>query len=300
MTGPDAAMTNDDDRKGWTTQTMTTTSPPRTPRGPRSRFRRRVAGTVALGLGLLTAGGLYTAFAPQPQVAVAQGDSALLAKGQELYSTACITCHGANLQGVTDRGPSLIGVGDAATYFQVSTGRMPVARQEAQVSRKPPRAEFDPSTPEGAANLDALGAFIQANGGGPARPTATGEALRGENSARGGELFRLNCASCHNFTGRGGALSSGKYAPNLDVASETIIYTAMLSGPQNMPKFSDRQLTPTEKADIIAYVKSVSDNNNNPGGNALGGIGPVSEGLIAFIVGLAGLIGFALWLGAKS
>ncbi len=74
----------------------------------------------------------------------------------------------------------------------------------------------------------------------------------------------------------------------------------MLSGPQNMPKFSDRQLTPEEKADIIAYIKSVSDNNNNPGGNALGGIGPVSEGLIAFIVGLAGLIGVALWLGAKT
>jgi ubiquinol-cytochrome c reductase cytochrome c subunit len=74
----------------------------------------------------------------------------------------------------------------------------------------------------------------------------------------------------------------------------------MLSGPQNMPKFSDRQLTPDEKEDIIAYIKSVSDGNNNPGGNALGGIGPVSEGLIAFIVGLAGLIGFALWLGAKS
>jgi ubiquinol-cytochrome c reductase cytochrome c subunit len=74
----------------------------------------------------------------------------------------------------------------------------------------------------------------------------------------------------------------------------------MLSGPQNMPKFSDRQLTPEEKEDIIAYITSVSDGNNNPGGNPLGGIGPVSEGLVAFIVGLAGLIGVALWLGAKS
>ncbi len=279
---------------------MTTTSPSRTPRGPRSRFRRRIAGAVALSIGLLTAGGLYTVFAPQPQVAVAQGDSALLAKGQQLYNNACITCHGANLQGVQDRGPSLIGVGDAASYFQVSTGRMPMARQEAQAARKPPRPEFNPHTEVGIANLDALGAFIQANGGGPTRPAATGEELRGPNPARGGELFRLNCASCHNFTGRGGALSSGKYAPTLDTADETIVYTAMLSGPQNMPKFSDRQLAPAEKADIIAYVKSVSGTNNNPGGNSLGGIGPVSEGLIAFIVGLAGLIGFALWLGAKS
>ena len=40
----------------------------------------------------------------------------------------------------------------------------------------------------------------------------------GENVARGGDLYRLNCASCHNFTGRGGALSSGKYAPGLDPA----------------------------------------------------------------------------------
>jgi ubiquinol-cytochrome c reductase cytochrome c subunit len=278
---------------------MTTT--PKKKVGARSRFRRRLAGATALGLGLLTAGGLYTAFAPEPQVAHAQDDAALIAQGEDLYyNNQCITCHGANLQGVTNRGPSLIGVGDAATYFQVATGRMPLARQEAQASRKPPLPAFDSDTEEGRRNLDALGAFIQANGGGPARPTEDGEGLRGENTARGGELYRLNCASCHNFTGRGIALSSGKYAPTLDPATETVIYTAMLSGPQNMPKFSDRQLTPEEKEDIIAYIKSVSDGNNNPGGNALGGIGPVSEGLIAFIVGLAGLIGFALWLGAKS
>jgi ubiquinol-cytochrome c reductase cytochrome c subunit len=276
---------------------MTTSSPSR---GPRTRFRRRLAGALALGLGLLTAGVGYTVLAPAPQVAEAQGDAALVAKGQDLYNGACITCHGANLQGVQDHGPSLIGVGDAAVYFQVSSGRMPMARQEAQAARKPPTPTFNPETEEGRANLDALGAFVQANGGGPTVPTATGEALRGEDPARGGQLFRLNCASCHNFTGRGGALSSGKFAPILDPASEEQIYTAMLSGPQNMPKFSDRQLAPAEKEDIIAYIKSVSGNNNNPGGNPLGGIGPVSEGLVAFVVGLAALIGVTLWLGAKT
>ena len=279
---------------------MTTTPPQRASRGPRTRFRRKVAGVLALGIGLLGAGVGYTVLTPAPQVATAQGDAALIAKGQQLYNNTCITCHGANLQGVQDRGPSLIGVGDAATYFQVSSGRMPLARQEAQAQRKQPYPAFNPNTEEGRANLDALGAFIQANGGGPTVPAATGEALRGSDPARGGELFRLNCASCHNFTGRGGALSSGKFAPTLDPASEEQIYTAMLSGPQNMPKFSDRQLAPAEKEDIIAYIKSVSGNNNNPGGNPLGGIGPVSEGLVAFIVGLAGLIGVALWLGAKS
>jgi ubiquinol-cytochrome c reductase cytochrome c subunit len=243
---------------------------------------------------------LYTGLTPTPQVAQAQGDAALVAKGQQLFDTACVTCHGANLQGVQDHGPSLIGVGQAAVYFQVSSGRMPLARQEAQGIRKPPLPTFDPATEEGAANLEALGAYVQANGGGPVVPAATGEALRGDDPARGGELFRLNCASCHNFTGRGGALSSGKFAPTLDPASESQIYAAMLTGPQNMPKFTDRQLSPEEKKDIIAYIKSVEGDNNNPGGNPIGGIGPVSEGVVAFTVGLAGMIGFALWLGAKS
>jgi ubiquinol-cytochrome c reductase cytochrome c subunit len=177
-------------------------------------------------------------------------------------------------------------------YFQTSSGRMPAVRQEAQAIRKPPKL-----TPE---EIDAVGAFVQAHGGGPERPAEQGAALRGGDSARGGELFRLNCASCHNFTGRGGALSGGKFAPNLDPANEEQIYTAMLTGPQNMPKFSDRQLNPEEKKDIVAYVKSVSDGNNNPGGNGLGGLGPASEGLIAFIVGMGALIGVTLWIGSKA
>ncbi len=277
---------------------MTTSTP--APRGPRTRFRRRFSGALVLGFGLLTCAALYAVLMPAPQTALAQGDAALIAKGQQLYDTSCVTCHGANLQGVQDHGPSLIGVGQAAAYFQVSSGRMPLARQEAQAHRKPPLPTFDPATQDGAANLQALGAFIEANGGGPTLPAASGEALRGDDPARGGYLFRLNCASCHNFTGRGGALSSGKFAPPLDPASESQIYAAMLTGPQNMPKFTDRQLTPDEKKDIIAFVKSVSGLNNNPGGNPLGGIGPVSEGVVAFLFGIGALIGFAIWLGAKS
>ena len=278
----------------------TTTQRRSTSRSARSKLRRRIAGALALGIALLSAGALYSVFAPRPQTAVAADDSQLVAQGQQVFDNHCISCHGANLQGVTDRGPSLIGVGSAATYFQVSSGRMPLARQEAQAERKHPLADLNPSTPEGANNIDALSAFVQANGGGPQRPAESGIALRGDDPARGGELFRLNCASCHNFTGQGGALSSGKFAPALAPATEDQIYTAMLSGPQNMPHFSDRQLSPDEKKDIIAYVKTVVDGDNDPGGNGLGGIGPVSEGLIAWIVGIVALVGFTLWLGAKA
>ena len=222
----------------------------------RRRLRRRLSAAVLLLIGLAVAGGLAATLTPTPQVAVAdESQSALLRTGKQLFDTSCVTCHGANLQGVPDRGPSLIGVGEAAVYFQVSTGRMPAMRGEAQAARKPPI--FDES------QIDALGAYVQANGGGPTVPRDDNgkiaqESLMGSNVARGGDLFRLNCASCHNFTGKGGALSSGKYAPELEPAEPAQIYTAMLTGPQNMPKFSDRQLSPDEKQDIVAYVREAT------------------------------------------
>ena len=261
------------------------------------RFRRRLTAAVLLVLGLGMAGVLAATLTPTPQVAVAdQSQSALLRTGQQLYETACISCHGANLQGVDGRGPSLIGAGEAAVYFQVSTGRMPAVRGEAQAPRKTPT--FDE------AQTDAMGAYVQSLGGGPMVPRdANGQianqSLMGSDVARGGDLFRLNCASCHNFTGRGGALSSGKYAPSLDLATPAQIYTAMLTGPQNMPKFSERQLGPEEKADIIAYVRSSSE-TLNPGGYGLGGFGPAPEGIAIFVIGIVAAIAAALWIGARS
>jgi len=263
----------------------------------RRRLRRRLTGAVLLLFGLTLAGLLAATLTPKPQVAVAdESQSALLRTGQQLYETACITCHGANLQGVDGRGPSLVGVGEAAVYFQVSTGRMPAMRGEAQAPRKKPN--FDE------AQTDALGAYVQSIGGGPLVPRdANGQiadqSLLGNDVARGGDLYRLNCASCHNFTGRGGALSSGKYAPALDPATPAQIYTAMLTGPQNMPKFSDRQLGPEEKKDIIAYVRS-STETQNPGGYGLGGFGPASEGMAIFAVGMAAAIAVAMWIGART
>lgn len=263
----------------------------------RRRLHRRLTGAVLLLFGLALAGILAATLTPKPQVAVAdESQSALLRTGRQLYETACITCHGANLQGVEGRGPSLVGVGEAAVFFQVNTGRMPAMRGEAQAPRKAPTFDL--------AQTDAMAAYVQSMGGGPLVPRdANGEianqSLIGNDVARGGYLYRLNCASCHNFTGRGGALSSGKYAPGLDPATPAQIYTAMLTGPQNMPKFSDRQLSPEEKKDIIAYVRSSSETMNQ-GGYGLGGFGPASEGMAIFVVGMAAAIAVAMWIGARS
>ena len=252
---------------------------------------------MALLTGLTAAGFLAAALTPAPQVATADEDNlALILEGKQLYETSCVTCHGGNLQGVKDRGVPLLGVGEAAVYFQVSSGRMPAAANEAQLKRK--QEKFTTH------QTDAIGAYIQANGGGPivmrdkdGKIIQSG--LRGTDIARGSELFRLNCASCHNFTGKGGALSSGKFAPPLDPASEQQIYTAMVSGPQNMPAFSDHQLSMEEKRDIIAYVKSASE-TIPPGGYGLGGFGPATEAIALVVVGIVAVVGAAMWIGARS
>jgi ubiquinol-cytochrome c reductase cytochrome c subunit len=261
----------------------------------RRRLRRRLSASMLLLIGLLFAGGLAATLTPKPQVAQAdESQLALLRTGGQLFQTSCVTCHGANLQGVPDRGPSLIGVGDAAVYFQVSTGRMPAMRGEAQAPQKAPI--FDEH------QIDALGAFVQANGGGPTVPrngAVAQDSLLGSDVARGGDLFRLNCASCHNFTGKGGALSSGKYAPDLADAKPAQIFTAMLTGPQNMPKFSDRQLSPEQKRDIVAYVREASE-TPDPGGYGLGGFGPAPEGMAAWIIGMVAVIGVSMWIGSRA
>jgi ubiquinol-cytochrome c reductase cytochrome c subunit len=265
-------------------------APKRRRMGRGSKAFRRITGSLALLFGLLTVGFAYAALSPSPQTAQAAAvDPAQIAAGQQLYNNSCITCHGANLQGVQDRGPSLIGVGQAAAYFQLSTGRMPAVEDPAQMNRKPPWFSAE--------EIDQLGAFIQANGGGPQVPQ--GDLRNEQQLALGGELFRLNCASCHNFTGQGGALSQGKYAPNLDEATDSQIYVAMQSGPENMPKFSEAQLTSSEKRAIISFIQN-NKATIDPGGLPLGGFGPAPEGLIAFLVGMGAIVAITLWMGSRA
>jgi ubiquinol-cytochrome c reductase cytochrome c subunit len=252
-----------------------------------SKHRRRLANVAGLMTALVLTGALYSVFAPA-QAADDTSESAAEAAGRELYQRSCITCHGSNLEGVPNRGPSLIGVGAASVYFQVHTGRMPLVRQEADAHTKPTIFSDE--------QIDQLMEYIQTNGGGPTLPSGD---LRDGDLAEGGELFRLNCASCHNFVGEGGALSSGKAAPSLKDASDLEIYGAMLTGPENMPVFGDNQLTPDEKRSIINYVQTIKE-QADPGGAGIGRIGPVSEGLVIWVVGIGALLFGVFWMGSKA
>ena len=118
-------------------------------------------------------------------------------------------------------------------------------------------------------------------------------------AAEGAELFRINCAMCHNVAGAGGALTEGKFAPPLGDVSAVHAYEAMITGPQNMPVFNDANISPEDKANIITYLKYL-DETPSVGGFGLGDLGPVSEGLFIWIFGLGAIVGITIWLTAKS
>ncbi|MEV0723221.1 cytochrome c [Micromonospora purpureochromogenes] len=256
----------------------------------RSRGRRRLGAAVRLIAALTLAGGAYTVFAPGVQAQENPPLTGAAAEGKALFDVSCVTCHGRNAQGVDGRGPSLVGVGAASVEFQVATGRMPMARQEAQAQRKPPVFTDE--------QVRQLAQYVQELGGGPQVPE--GHLREGADLATGGELFRINCSQCHAFGGGGGALSSGKFAPSLRPASDRQIYAAMLSGPQNMPVFGDNQITPEQKADIIAYIQETLKHDQDQGGFNLGRYGPSTEGLAAFLIGIVALVFASLWIAGKS
>jgi len=255
-----------------------------------ARRHDRRAPIVLLALALILTGGLYAVLAaPSSAQAAPVTSQADAQAGQKLFEANCATCHGMGAVG-TAIAPSLVGVGAAAVDFQVGTGRMPMTMSGPQAQAKPVQFTQD--------QISQLAAYVAGLGPGPQIPTADMVDPSKGDPATGMAVFRTNCAMCHNAVGAGGALTQGKFAPNLWQTTPTHIYEAMLTGPQSMPVFNDANITPTEKRDVIAFLKQ--QGGTQPGGLDLGSLGPVSEGLWAWVVGIGLLIGAAVWIGAKS
>lgn len=257
-----------------------------------ARRRHRAAGYAVVLLGLAAVGLVYASLTGRGSQAAASAPPATqqsIARGKYLFEQNCSTCHGLAAQG-TSVAPSLIGAGAASVDFQMGTGRMPAKESTAEMDRRP--VVFPPR------DIHDIASYIASLGGGPAIPTAEQVSTQGANPGLGQQLFNANCAACHNFDGAGGALTYGKYAPALTQSTPVQIYEAMLTGPEAMPVFNDNTVTPSEKRDIIAYVTQTRA-EPNPGGFSLGRVGPVTEGLVAFIGGIGLLVLAAMWIAGK-
>ncbi len=245
---------------------------------------------VLLGATLVVAGAQLVlvdpapaAVQPEPRPLQRPGDGP---PGRELYVVGCSSCHGLQGEG-TDRGPSLRQSGAAAAYYYLTTGRMPLT-EPAQPVRKPPAY-----TPE---QIERLVYYVSILGDGPPIPDVDPEAGA---LALGGVLYRGNCAPCHNAAGIGGALSYGRAAPSIRSADPLVVASAMLIGPGEMPVFGPPTFNEHEVDSIVRYALYLQ-NPPDPGGIPLGGVGPVPEGLAAWLLGMGALLLAVAWIGTRA
>lgn len=206
-------------------------------------------------------------------------------RGPALYQSNCASCHGNRGEG-TFRGPTLVGVGAASADYWLRSGRMPLRAPDQEAKRGEPA--FDD------AEIRELVAYVSLLGEGPAIPAVD---TSGADLANGGTLYRANCASCHNWDGKGGALVNRNNAPPLHPVPNVQVAEAIRIGPGAMPGFTAEQLPDEDLDDVIAYVNYLRS-PRDAGGYGLAHRGPSTESVAAFL-GLGALVLVTAWLGER-
>jgi ubiquinol-cytochrome c reductase cytochrome c subunit len=245
---------------------------------------RRALITVVLGSALLC-GWPIAAGGQNPQSDAGAGPGS----GAALYADGCVSCHGEDARGVAGRGPSLRGVGEAAIDFYLATGRMPLAEPDLE----PPRTEPTYSSAQQRALIDYLTALRP--GG---EPIPAVHPQRGD-IARGRRLFADACSGCHQIVGKGG-VDPQIVAPALDDATPVQIAEAIRVGPYLMPRFNRQRLDDHDIDSIARYVTQVVQHPRDRGGWGIGNVGPIPEGLVAWLLAAGTLLFVARIIGVRS
>jgi ubiquinol-cytochrome c reductase cytochrome c subunit len=226
---------------------------------------------------------------PVPAAAASAGGQPMRpVDARAVFLRDCATCHGARGQG-TPFGPAIDQAEPGLVHYELSTGRMPKAQADDPRRRRPPRYT--------SAEIGGLVRYVAGLApGGDTEPPRVG--LTGADVARGGELYRLNCAACHSWSGTGGALLR-REAPSLLPSTPTQVVEAVRTGPGAMPSFGTASFTDQEVIDIAAYVREVQHPEDR-GGQGLWHLGPLVEGAVGWIIGIGSLLLFIVWVGARE
>jgi quinol---cytochrome-c reductase cytochrome c subunit len=193
-------------------------------------------------------------------------------RGRQLFLDGCSSCHGLDARGVQGVAPDLHGVGARAADFYLSTGRMPL---DVPTGEQPLRGP--PAYPPG--EIRALVRYIGSLGG-PGIPEVHPE--RGD-LPQGQHAFATYCAGCHQIVGRGGVVT-GAAVPALTEATPTQLAEAVRIGPYLMPAFDERQIDAGTLDSIALYVQTVVKHPDDRGGWGLGNVGPIPEGMVAWLL----------------
>jgi ubiquinol-cytochrome c reductase cytochrome c subunit len=227
--------------------------------------------------------------------------------GATLYAADCQSCHGVAGEGVSGvgprigtgatqgAGPPLLDVTPGTVHFYLSTGYMPLDDPRDVPKRSDPAYDSE--------EIEALVAYVTALGRdrGAERPAAeelpTVDPESGSVS-EGQEIFTASCAGCHQIVAEGGVIGEG-VAPELRAATDQQIAEAVRAGPYLMPRFSEHQIDDDELDSLVAYVNYTQDPSDE-GGWGIGHIGPIPEGLAAWLVAAVALVGVARLIGRRT
>ncbi len=228
----------------------------------------------------------------------AAADTVPAATGAALYAANCSSCHGPHGQGIAPpgrpgagdlegMGPSLRRAGALAADFYLRTGYMPLSSANVQPSRS--RVLFSES------EIKKLVAYVASLGHGPPIP----KPVPAQGSLpQGFRLFSDHCAGCHQIAAEGGYVT-GARVPQLTGDSGREIAEAVRIGPYVMPRFSTRAISNEQLDSIIAYL-DYAKHPDDAGGWAIGRIGPVPEGMVAWLIAGSVLVAICLALSRRA
>jgi ubiquinol-cytochrome c reductase cytochrome c subunit len=198
--------------------------------------------------------------------------ASLADKGRQLFLDGCASCHGLDARGIPGTAPDLHGAGASAADFYLRTGRMPL---DVATGEQPLRGE----PAYGEADIRGLVAYVGSLGG-PAVPRVRLE--RGDLS-QGQHAFSTYCAGCHQIVGRGGVVT-GAVPPALTHVTPTQLAEAVRLGPYLMPAFDRDEIDRRTLDSIALYVQRVVKHPDDRGGWSIGNVGPIPEGMVAWLL----------------